>query len=124
MKILGKIFGSDKVIDHAASGIDELFFTKEEKAENWINTLKAYEPFKLAQRLIALLVTTVYLFVWIVSAAMFVGSFWVEGTLAISKELAILNNETLGLPFAIIAGFYFGGGAVEGIADRIVAKKK
>jgi hypothetical protein len=123
MKLLSKLFGSDKIIDHAANGIDKIWFTKEEKAENWINTLKAYEPFKLAQRLIALLVTTVYLFVWIVSVTMFVCSFWFEGTLEISKELAVLNNETLGLSFALIIGFYFAGGAAEGVVDRIKKKQ-
>jgi len=123
MKILGRIFGSDKVIDHAAKGIDKIFFTKEEKAASWVNTLKAYEPFKLAQRLIALLVTTVYLFVWITSAAMFIISIWLDPFLEASKQLATLNNDTLGLPFALITGFYFGGGAAEGIMDKIMKKK-
>src|SRR6056297_1987990 len=118
MKLLSKLFGSDKVIDHAASGIDKVWFTKEEKAESWINTLKAYEPYKLAQRLIALLVTSVYLLVWLLSAAMFVLSFWFEEILEVSKGLAELNNETLSLPFALIIGFYFAGGATEGLINK------
>ena len=34
MGILGKLFGSDKVIDAGISGIDKVFYTDEEKAEN------------------------------------------------------------------------------------------
>ena len=33
MGILGKLFGSDKVIDAGISGIDKAFYTDEEKAE-------------------------------------------------------------------------------------------
>jgi hypothetical protein len=35
-----------------------------------------------------------------------------------SKELATMNNDTLGLPFAIILGFYFAGGAIEGVIEK------
>ena len=54
--LLGKLFGSDKVIGKAVdgvyNGVDKLFYTDEEKADNWRLAMKVYEPFKLAQRLI------------------------------------------------------------------------
>lgn len=122
MGIIARILGNSNVIDQAAKGIDKVFFTSEEKAENWINTLKAYEPFKLAQRLIALLVVGVYLFVWILSALILILSFWWADMLELSKQLASMNNETLSLPFTLITAFYFAGGAAEGIVNKF--KKK
>jgi len=122
MNIIGKLLGSEKVIESAANGIDKMFFTKEEKSENWIKTLKAYEPFKLAQRLLALIVTSVYLFVWLLSAIMIVLSYWFSGMLELSKMLAVFNNDTLSLPFALIIGFYFASGAAEGIINKIKSK--
>ncbi len=122
--VVSKLLGSDKVIENASQGIDKMFFTNEEKAETWINTMKAYEPFKIAQRLIALIVTSVYLFIWIMSAIGFIFSFWFSDILNLSKDLASLNNEVLGLPFTLIIGFYFGGGMMEGVVSKLKNKKK
>ena len=124
MKILGKILGSDKAIEYAAKGIDKAFFTKQEKSENWIGTLKAYEPFKLTQRLLSLLVGCVYLFVWLLCAIMMVSSYWLSDMMEISKTLAKHNHETLSLSFALIVGFYFAGGAAEGIIRKIKSKRR
>lgn len=122
--VISKLLGSDKVIENASKGIDKMFFTNEEKAETWVQTLKAYEPFKIAQRLIALIVTSVYLLVWIMSAIGFVLSFWFSEILILSKDLAALNNDVLGLPFTLIIGFYFGGGMAEGIVSQIKKRSK
>ena len=54
MGLLGKIFGSDKVIDSAISGIDKVWFTDEEKAELHLKFLDRYKPFALAQRSLAM----------------------------------------------------------------------
>ena len=112
-KLLGKIFGADKVVDAGISAADKLFFTNEEKADYKINLLKAYEPFKLAQRLIALLVTSVYLFVWLIVAGLFISSFWIDGIREASKELAKMNYDTLGDSFLIIVAWYFAGGVLN-----------
>ena len=122
MKILGKLLGSEKAVEVAAKGIDKLFFTKQEKSEHWVNTLKSYEPFKLAQRLLALLVTSVYLFIWLLSAVMMVLSYWFSGMMEFSKTLAEYNNSTLSMPFSLIIGFYFAGGAAEGIIKKLRSK--
>ncbi len=122
MGILGKIFGSEKAIEKVASGVDKVFFTKEEKSEQWIETLKAYEPFKLAQRLIALLVTSVYLFVWLICVTLVVLGLWYDNTLELSKTLAEWNNDTLGLSFVLIVSFYFAGGMAEGVIQKFRKK--
>jgi hypothetical protein len=133
VSILGRIFGTKEVITKAADGIynglDAMVLTDEERVQYHLDFLKAYEPFKLAQRGLAFIVAIPYVAVWIVSAVLYVMSM----TLPVcavdvqcmsltleqgGKTLATMNNDTLGLPFAIILGFYFAGGAVEGIMSK------
>lgn len=123
MALLGKLFGSEKALDKAASGVDKVFFTKEEKSEQWVETLKAYEPFKLAQRLIAILVTSTYLLVWLMSAIMMILGIWYVDIVEYSKLLAQWNNDTLSVPFLVIISFYFAGGAAEGVIQKFKNKK-
>ena len=137
MGIFSKIFGSDDVINKAAdgiyNGIDKLVYTDEEKADmrlkaaqQFLKLLKAYEPFKLAQRLLALTFAIPYIVVWIISAILFVvGALIPELSNAIdaSRELAKMNNETLGTPVAIILAFYFSGGMLEGVVSKWKERK-
>jgi len=131
MKILGKIFGSDKVTEGLYNGVDAAFFTPEEKARHMLDLLKAYEPFKLIQRVLSTMVTCVYLGVWVISAIIYICSLFFDPCSVdlgctfsqfqtVSKDLATMNNDTLGLPFATIMALYFGGGMLEG---AIRAKK-
>lgn len=108
-------------MEKASKGIDKVFFTNEEKADYWLKFLKAYEPFKLSQRFLMFIVTLPYVFVWVVCALTFlIASFFdFESAIAASKELAAMNNGTLGTPTAIILSFYFGGGMIEGAISRI-----
>ena len=121
MGILAKLFGTDEVIRKGTDAVinagDALVFTKEEKAHHFLDLLKAYEPFKLAQRLLALTFSIPYVLVWLISAVMFLFGALIPGEhphiLTASKDLAQMNNDTLGLPVALVLGFYFGGGAIE-----------
>ena len=133
MSFIGKLFGSDNVIKKAADGIyngvDNMVFTDQEKSGHFLSLLKAYEPFKLAQRFLALAVTVPYVTTWLMSAGMivasgFVGPDYAEQIVAAAKDLGQLNNETLGFPVALVLGFYFGGGAVEGVVTKIQARGK
>lgn len=122
MSVFKKIFGTKEIVDNSFKAIDKVFFTNEEKSENWINTLKAYEPFKISQRLIALIVCAVYVGMWVLSGVLLVLSIWVSGLQDISIEIAQKNKETLNTPFSIIIGFYFMGGATEGIISKFRKK--
>ena len=115
--LLGKIFGSDKVIQSGIELIDSLVTTKEEEIESKtkakIDLLTAYQPFKLAQRVIAFAFTFVYL-----SCFALVLGF----TLAGQEYQADLVMQTLdqfevGYAMLIILAFYFGGGAFEGVLN-------
>lgn len=105
MNLLGKLFGSDKVISAGINGIDSIVYTDQEKAENKLLLLKAYEPFKIAQRFLALIFGVPYALGWFVT---FISSFWIE----VDTQLALLSGD-MGVAVALILGFYFGGGAAE-----------
>jgi len=111
------IFGKGDVIDKASNGIDKVFFTNEEKADYMLKFLKAYQPFKLVQRYLAIMFGGTYLLVWIACALLLIaGAITGNGELIQGSDmLAERNNETLGTPVSLIMGLYFGGGMLEGI---------
>lgn len=127
MSFWGKLFGTEKVINASINGIDKAFYTSEEKAENGIiimgikeKLLKAYEPYKLAQRFLALIVSIPYMLIYLISALFYAYGLTIENVehsvrlLEASKQLGAMNNENLGTPFAIVLGWYFTGGVIEG----------
>jgi len=132
MSILARIFGTKEVAKKAAegiyNGIDAAILTDEERIQYHLDYLKAYEPFKLAQRLLMLTVAVPYVGIWCLSAVLYTFGM-IAGTSYANVEyaginLSAMNNEALGLPFAIVMGFYFAGGAVEGVmAQRAKGKK-
>lgn len=114
MGIFSTLFGNSdvvkKTVDGVYNGADMLVYTAEEQAiarqkkqEFYIKLLSAYEPFKLAQRLLAMLYSIPY--VTIVVYCIVVND--------VSRLASA--NDALGLQNLIILGFYFGGGAFEGI---------
>lgn len=113
------IFGKGDVINKAANGIDKVIFTDEEKSDYMLKLLKAYEPFKLMQRYLAVMFGGAYLLVWLACAVMFIfGAVLGNGELIQGSDmLAQRNNEALGTPVSLIMSLYFGGGAIEGIIN-------
>ena len=131
--VLSKVFGTDEVISTATKGVynglDKAFYTSEERAGDFLALLKAYEPFKLIQRLLALMVGLPYVSVYLLSMALFTSSLFMtpcqeekdciaHRVEAGSKKMATMNNETLGTPFAIIMALYFGGGAINSLRKK------
>lgn len=123
--IFERILGSEKAIEAIAKGSDKLIFTNQEKSENWLNTLKAYEPFKIAQRLIALLVTAIYLFVFIIAVGLLIThAVKTSDFKVISETLLDWNKETLRDGFTLILGFYFAGGMLNGAIQSARLRRK
>lgn len=121
MGIFAKLFGSDKIIDAGIKAGDAIFFTDQEKADWKIRLLKAYEPFKIAQRWLAIILSIPFVSLHTVSGVQILLAGWIGGAVGKSAHEAALsvmewNNETLGIPVAIVLGFYFSGGAIESIA--------
>ena len=53
MSLLTRIFGKDKIVESAINAVDSVVLTDEERTEYFLKMLKAYEPFKLIQRVLA-----------------------------------------------------------------------
>ena len=114
MSFFSKLFGNDKIIEAGISGIDALVFTDEEKSNAKMQFLKLYEPYKLAQRYLALIYSIPYASAWLVT---FIASFFVDVTL----QMELLKGDAFYINIVILS-FYFGGGAAEGIVKQIKGK--
>jgi len=106
--VLGKIFGSTKIIDAGINSIDALVFTPEEKSKAKLALLKAYAPFKIAQRYLA-----------IIFAGQFSMAFFAALILSllgqpIDPVLKVVAAFSLGQIMLAIVAFYFLGGAITG----------
>ena len=128
MSILTRILSADELVKDTAkgviSGVDKAVYTNEEKADDFKNLLTLYEPFKLAQRLIALTVTGVYLLIHILIFALrAIDLFWFDAKNAnVLIELATWNNDALLYPFLVILAFYFSGGVINSAVARFSKK--
>jgi len=106
MGIFSRMLGSDKIIDAGIKGIDSIYYSDQEKAENKKAFLKLYEPFKLAQRYLALIFSVPYVFMVVVT---FIASFFVD----VSVQKEILTGD-IGTIVGMIVAFYFFGGTISG----------
>ncbi len=106
MSLFGKIFGSEKAQENVIGRLDNLHFSKQEKSELQYKMIERYEPFKLSQRFIALVLVIPYALSYIlfVSLALFGAD---NGLLNKSIQLA---NDMLHVPVSLIVAFYFAGG--------------
>ena len=133
MKLLRALFSKDQVIDSLAAGADKAFYTKEEKSDDFIALVKAYEPFKLAQRLLALSLTIPFVLIILISALVYLASLLFDPCITDqicksqqlangSKELLGMTVQGLGESVTWVVVFYFGGGAVEGVVRKFKDK--
>lgn len=118
LAILGKILGSGDVIKQGMSLIDDMHTSTEEevaaKSKAKTDLLSAYQPFKLAQRYLALMFAFTFLLCFAITLGMtLAGKGDIEGV------KAILGDFWIGEIMLIIVGFYFGGG----LAETMKAKK-
>lgn len=117
MGILGKIISPEKLVDGIGKGVDKFFDGQGDKAERFTELLKLYEPFKIAQRILAFMFTGVYLFSHLMALTIL---YW-------DKELSTLiwdktNDNLLYIVLTIVA-FYFSGGVINGAIKRFSKSK-
>ena len=122
MGIWSKLFGDDKVVDKTFDLVDNAFYTDQEKAENKSSILKHYEPFKLAQRYLAMTFCPTYCLAWLFTFLTELISSWMGKVVKLENVYALLKGD-MAVMVILILGFYFAGGAAEGIMDRMKAKK-
>lgn len=118
-KVLSRIFNPKKLGESLISGVDKAILTNEEKLDYMQKMLVLYEPFKLAQRILAIMFSGVFLLVHLITAiAHFIYTlkeFDVEGILLLYEY----NNDTLGTIVMIVVSFYFAGGLLEGTVKKL-----
>ena len=121
-KLLGRIFNPKKLGDSIISGIDKAILTNEEKLDYMQKMLVLYEPYKLAQRVLAIMFSASFLFVHVTTAI----THFIYVLKGLNPEPIIslykYNNDSLGTLVMIIVGFYFAGGVLEGTVKNL--KKK
>lgn len=126
MGIWSKLFGSDSYIEAGIKGIDAMVFTDEEKSSKKLLFLKLYEPFKLAQRYLAMTFCPAYVFMWIITGLLEVANIFIVAFTAKALNTDVMY-KLLGGDMAtmviVILSFYFGCGAAEGIINRFTKKK-
>ncbi len=137
----GRLFGSDeatgKLIDNVSSGLDKLWYTDEEKAEDKakarsegrvmvIKWLESTQGQNLSRRLIALSITFIWLLQYIVAAALNVATVWVgpETGKKLSESAVLVSNNGSDIVPAVmlILGFYFAAPHMGSIAQAALAK--
>lgn len=121
MGIMSSIFGSGNVIKSGFDLIDSMHTSDEEeiqaKSKAKIDLLTAYSAYKIAQRYLAMLFTITFLLSFVLVLIM-----TLAGNDNIDSVRNVLLEFKIGWIMLTIIGFYFGGGAVEGITNTI--KKK
>jgi len=115
--VIGKILGSDKVIEKGLGLIDSMHTSSEEeiaaKAKAKTDLLQAYAPFKIAQRWLALMFGTVFLGTYVLVLVM-----TLTGQGDPDSVTKVMDQFTINYAMLVILGFYFGGGAVEGFMEK------
>ncbi|WP_319577674.1 hypothetical protein [uncultured Desulfobacter sp.] len=142
---VGKIFGTDKaaadLIDNVSSGLDKLVYTGEEKAADQaaavtearqmvIKWLEATSGQNLARRLLALMITAIWLMQYVFMMFMSVVSVWVQDSTAFMASAEVMGGyaETMKGAVMLILAFYFAaphmGSVVQAALDKFGGKNK
>lgn len=132
MGFFSSIFGTKDIVKDGLKMIDEAFYTDEEKAQDKmkllekkaelkIRQLEAYHPYKKTQRFLALSFVFIYLFIMVNGVVSQL--YGLVNLDDVKNALKFANEMWLGEIVLIIVTFYFGGGAVEGVLEKMKGKK-
>lgn len=139
---LGKLFGTDRAIEKGietvSNGIDKLVYTDEERADaaakerteargmliEWMRTTQGQN---LARRLLALIITAVWLLMYFVSMALDCAVIWAENAQTITNltntSHAIGERATqMNGAMMLILGFYFAAPHMGSIVQSALTK--
>ena len=118
MSFWGRLFGSsesiDKMVDHAASGLDKLWYTDEERSEDavkrrteslsfFIEWLRATQGQNLARRFIAISSTIMWLTMYFISWALEALSPWFSGKAVLASSDGKITEVTTGYLMSLSA---------------------
>ena len=112
MSILGRILGSGDVVSKGIGLIDDLWETDAEKRESKtkakIDLMKAYAPFKIAQRYLAVIFTATYVLCFVIVLGLTLAGYGNP-----DDVIKVMAEFKMGWIMTTIILFYFGGGLVE-----------
>ena len=116
--ILAKIFGSGEVVKEGLKLIDDIHTSTEEeiasKTQQRVQIMKAYAPFKIAQRFLALMFGCTFLASYVLVLGMTVSADYGD-TDAVT---AVMDQFSINYAMLIILGFYFGGGVIDSVKAK------
>ena len=122
MGILSTILGGGDVISKGLDLIDGMHTSETEaieaKTKAKTELLSSYAPFRVAQRYLAL----IFGFTFVGSYLMVLTLFFLDKDLTQVQEL--IGAFKIDWIMLTIVGFYFGGGAFEGVMNKKVEAKK
>ncbi len=116
MSILAKILGSGDVVSKGLDLIDSMHTSETEaieaKTKAKTDLLTSYAPFKVAQRYLAL----IFGFTFVASYLMVLVLFFLDKDITAIQDL--ITAFKIDWIMLTIVGFYFGGGAFEGVINK------
>tara|TARA_R110002020_G_scaffold439602_1_gene650110 strand:- start:56 stop:415 length:360 start_codon:yes stop_codon:yes gene_type:complete len=116
MSILAKILGSGDVVSKGLDLIDSMHTSETEaieaKTKAKTDLLTSYAPFKVAQRYLAL----IFGFTFVASYLMVLVLFFLNKDITAIQDL--ITAFKIDWIMLTIVGFYFGGGAFEGVINK------
>lgn len=114
---ISKILGSGEVIKKGMDLIDDMHTSDEESikaaTQQKVEMMKAYQPFKIAQRYLALMFAATFLSSFAITMGL-----TLAGYSDIDAVKSVLDEFYIGEITLTIVAFYFGSGAVEGFMDK------
>lgn len=123
MGIINTLFGGGDVVSTGMKLIDSIHVSATEeieaKTKSKVDLIKAYAPFKVAQRWMALIFSLTF----IVSYGLCVGLYLMGSSDHIVGVKEIIAAFKIDYIMLTITAFYFGGGAFEGVLGKIKDSK-
>ena len=120
MSIFQKLLGSGDIVSKGIELIDSFHTSEKEsieaKTKAKTDLLESYAPFKVAQRYLAL----IFGFTFVASYVLVLVLFFLGRDIAEVQE--IINAFKIDWIMLTIVGFYFGGGAFEGVIGKKTSK--
>jgi hypothetical protein len=114
VNIFKSIFSSSPIVDATLKGVDKALFTEQERAEMHRDNLKNYEAYKIAQRVLAFGFTGLYMFIFLVYVTLLIMDSAHAYQILDAVDKFYLNYIQLSIVI-----FYFGGGAANGVVEKI-----
>lgn len=141
MSTLGKIFGTEKaltgIVEGVSKGLDKLVYTEEEKTDSAaqdraeargmvVEWMQATQGQNLARRLIALLITGIWVFMYLTTTALSFAAVWTDKAMTANLNTAaqIIGERAYEMNGAmmLILAFYFAAPHMGDIAQAAIAR--